>query len=121
MNPIRRELLNGLFVLVISCLLSVAFAAFQLNFNVQLWLLILIGIAIAVSGYVVFEITLRLMAASAESTRQREEEWLKRVGNPARLELGMGAGAAGMGTLVEAVNAMRPCSASPLMLSFSSL
>ena len=41
MNPIRRELLNGLFVLVVSCLLSVAFAAFQVNFNVQLWVLIL--------------------------------------------------------------------------------
>jgi hypothetical protein len=120
MNPIRRELLNGLFVLVVASLLSVAFAEFQLNFNVQLWVLILIGIAIAVSGYVVFEITLRLMAASAESTRQREEEWLKRVGNPARLELGMGAGAAGTGMLVEAVNTMRPGSDLTLMLHLSS-
>src|SRR5438445_3100096 len=120
MNPIRRELLNGLFVLVVASLLSVAFAEFQLNFNVQLWVLILIGIAIAVSGYVVFEITLRLMAASAESTRQREEEWLKRVGNPARLELGMGAGDAGTGTLVEAVKAIRPGSDLTLMLHLSS-
>ncbi len=120
MNPIRRELLNGLFVLVIASLLSVAFAEFQLNFDAQLWVLILIGIAIAVSGYIVFEITLRLMAASAESTRKREEEWLKRVGNPARLELGMGAGAAGMGMLVEAVNAMRPGSDLTLMLHLSS-
>src|SRR5216683_1356177 len=120
MNPIRRELLNGLFVLVIASLLSVAFAEFQLNFDVHLWLLILMGIAIAVSGYVVFEITLGLTAASAESTRKREEEWLKRVGNPARLELGMGAGAAGMGMLVEAVNAMRPGSDLTLMLHLSS-
>jgi hypothetical protein len=108
MTPIRRELLNGLFVLVVASLLSVAFAEFQLNFDVQLWVLILIGIAIAVSGYVVFEITLRLMAASADSTRLREEEWLKRVGNPARLELSVGPGTAGTAMLVEAVKAMTP-------------
>src|SRR5712692_7144920 len=110
MNPIRREMLNGLFVLVVASLLSVAFAEFQLNFDAQLWVLILMGIAIAVSGYVVFEITLGSMAASAESTRRREEEWLKRVGTPARLELGMGGttGTAGMATLVETINAMRP-------------
>jgi hypothetical protein len=52
MNPIRRELLDGLFVLVVASLLSVAFEAFQVNFNILLWMLILIGVAIALSGYV---------------------------------------------------------------------
>ena len=83
MNPIRRELLNGLLVLVVASLLSVAFSAFQVSFNALLWVLILMGIAIAVSGYVVFEIALGYMA----STEDREKEWLKRVGTPARLEL----------------------------------
>ena len=94
MRPVRRELLNGLFVLVLASLISAAFEAFHVNFNVQLWVLIVIGVAIAVSGYVVFEIALGHMAstenrerAEAESTRPREEEWLKRVGTPARLEL----------------------------------
>jgi len=36
MNPIRRELLNGVFVLVVASLMSAAFAAFQLSLNVQL-------------------------------------------------------------------------------------
>jgi len=31
MNPIRREIINGLFVLVISTLLSAGFAAFQVS------------------------------------------------------------------------------------------
>ena len=121
MNPIRREILNGVFVLVVGCLMSAAVAAFQLSFNLQLWVWILIGIAIAVSGYVVFEITLRSMAASVESTRQREEEWLKRVGNPARLEMGMGgpAGNAGMAMLLEAVKAIRPGSDLTIMLYIS--
>ena len=98
MNPIKRELLNGLFVLVLASLMSAAFAAFQVTFNVQLWVLILIGIGIAVSGYVVFEITLRSMTAWVESTQRREEEWLTRVGKPARFELGMGGtgGVAGL-------------------------
>src|SRR5215472_6993900 len=123
MNPIKRELLNGLFVLVVASLLSAAFAAFQVTFNVQLWVLILIGIGIAVSGYVVFEITLRFMAASVESTRQREEEWLKRVGNPARLELGVGgtAGMAGVAMLVDAVKAMRTGSDLTITLYLGSL
>jgi hypothetical protein len=110
MSPLRRELLNGVFVLVVASLMSAAFAAFQITFNVQLWVLILIGIGIAVSGYVIFEITLRFMAASVESTRHRQEEWLKREGNPARLELGMGgaAGMAGVSMIVEAVKAVRP-------------
>jgi len=120
MSPIRRELLSGLFVLVVASLLSVAFAAFQVHFDVQLWVLILIGIAIAISGYVVFEITLRLMAASAESTRQREEEWLKRVGTPARLELGLGLDSAGTAMFVEAIKNMRPGSDLTIMLYVSS-
>jgi len=90
MNPIRRELLNGLFVLVVASLLSAALAAFQLGFNVQLFVWIVIGIGIAVSGYVVFEFLLsaedrelRFMA----STEEREKQSLKRVGTPARLAM----------------------------------
>ena len=107
MNPIRRELLNGLFVLVVASLMSAAFEAFQVSFNVQLWVWIVIGVAIAVSGYVVFEITLGYMASTAESTRQREEEWLKRVGNPARLELNREGKPAGIAAAVEALKTMR--------------
>jgi len=55
MRPVRRELLNGLFVLVLASLIHAAFEAFHLNFDVHLWALIMMGIAIAVSGYVVFE------------------------------------------------------------------
>src|SRR5260370_36229112 len=120
MNPIRRELLNGLFVLVVASLMSTAVAAFQVSFNIQLWVWIVIGIAIAVGFYVVFEITLGLMAASAESTRRREGEWLKRVGNPARLELGVGPGTAGSAMQVDAVKAMRPGSDLTIMLYVSS-
>jgi len=104
MSPLRRELLNGVFVLVVASLLSAAFAAFQISFNIQLWVLILIGIGIAVSGYVMFEITLRFMAASVESTRHREEEWLKRVGNPARLELASAA----ITLVIDSLKTMRP-------------
>src|SRR5260370_3058481 len=103
MNPIRREVLNGLFVLVISTLLSAAIAAVEIKFNLQVCALIVMAAAIAVSGYVVFEIAVRSSAATAESTRQREEEWLKRVGNPARLEVGMYAGSAGFGLVLEAL------------------
>ena len=119
MNPIRRELLNGLLVLVVASLLSVAFAALQLTFNVQLWVSILTGIAVAVSGYVVFEIALRAMA----STEEREKEWLKRVGNPARLELGMsrgGADPAGTPSVVESIKAMRPGTDLTLMVYYGS-
>jgi hypothetical protein len=49
MNSIRRELLNGVFVLVVANLLSAAFAAFQISFNLQLWVLILMAMAIAVA------------------------------------------------------------------------
>ena len=122
MNPIKRELLNGLFVLVLASLMSAAFAAFQISFNLQLWVLILIGIGIAISGYVGFEITLRFMATSMESTRHREEEWLTRVGKPARLELGMGgtAGIAGFAMLVDAVKAMRTGSDLTMMICIGS-
>ena len=96
MNPIRRELLNGLLVLVVASLLSVAFSAFQVSFNALLLVLILIGIAIAVSGYIVFEIALGYMA----STEDREKEWLKRVGNPARLELSVGRATPGTAMLI---------------------
>jgi hypothetical protein len=68
MNPIRRELLNGVFVLVLASLMSAAFAAFQVSFNLQLWILILIGAGVAVGFYVVFDLTLRYVA----STEARE-------------------------------------------------
>jgi hypothetical protein len=45
-NPIRRELLNGLFVLAVASLLSAAFSAFEVSFNALLWVPILMGIAI---------------------------------------------------------------------------
>jgi hypothetical protein len=90
MKPFRRELLNGLFVLVLASLIHAAFEAFHVNFDVQVWALIVMGVAIAVSGYVVFEFARsgeERERAWTESTRQREEEWLKRVGTPARLDL----------------------------------
>jgi hypothetical protein len=37
MNSVRREVLSGLFVIVLSTLLSAAIAAFQLKFNLQDW------------------------------------------------------------------------------------
>jgi len=114
MNPVRRELLNGLFVLVVSCLLSAAFAAFQVSFNIQLWVWIVIGVGIAVGFYVMFEVALGHMASS----ETREQEWLKRVGNPARLELGGVPGTTPM--LVEAVKAMRPGSDLTIMLHLTS-
>lgn len=89
MKPFRRELLNGLFVLVLASLIHAAFEAFHVNFDVQVWALIVMGVAIAVSGYVVFEFARSgegRERAWTESTRQREEEWLKRVGTPARLD-----------------------------------
>ena len=120
MSPIRRELLNGLFVLVLASLISAAFEAFHVNFNVQLWVLIVTGIAIAVGGYVVFELTLSAEArekASKESTRLREEEWLKRVGNPARLELGLGGGTTSTTvTAIEALKTLRPGSDFTIMI-----
>ena len=126
MNRIRRELLNGLLVLVIASLLSVAFSAFQVSFNALIWVLILMGIAIAVSGYILFEITLGVITSAedrekalAEAMRRREEEWLKRVGNPARLELGVGPDTAGTAMRVEAIKNMRPGSDLTIMLYIS--
>jgi hypothetical protein len=118
MNPIRREVLNGLFVLVISTLLSAAIAAFEIKFNLQLWVLIVIGVAVAVSGYVTFEIALGYMSSTAESTRQREEEWLKRVGTPARLELNREGEPVVLLALAEAVKAMSPGSDFTVMYYF---
>ena len=108
MNPIRREVLNGLFVLVISTLLSAAIAAFEIKFNLQVWLLIVMAVAIALIGYVMFELTLRYMASTAESMRQREDEWLRRVGTPARLELNREGDAADVAAVAQAVEAMKP-------------
>jgi hypothetical protein len=137
-KPIRRELLNGLFVLVLASLIHAAFEAFHLNFDVQLWALIVMGVAIAVSGYVVFEIALGFMAstesrdlafmaatqdrerAEVESTRQREEEWLKRVGTPARLELNLGEAGVGLASVLEVLKAMSPGSDFTIMLYYGS-
>src|SRR5215469_10628513 len=109
MSPIRREVINGLLVLVVASLLSVAFSAFQVSFNALLWVLILMGIAIAVSGYILFEITLGVITSAedrekalAEGMQRREEEWLKRVGTPARLVYGQDGQAVPMG-FVEAI------------------
>lgn len=98
MKPLRRELVNGLFVLVVGSLISTSFEAFHVKFDLHLWALIMMGLAIAISGYVVFEIALGFMA----STEQREEEWLKRVGTPARLDLTT------FDTVIEIVKAMSP-------------
>ena len=66
--------MSGLIVLVVASLLSAAFEAIQIEFNLQLWVLILLAIAIAVSGYVTFEMALGYMASSED----REKEWLCR-------------------------------------------
>jgi hypothetical protein len=121
MNPIRRELLNGLFVLVVASLLSAGLAAFQVEFNLQLWALILTGAAIAVSGYIVFDFVLSTEArekALAEAMRLREEQWLKRVGTPARLELGMTYGGPALRLQIDAVKALKPGSDLTIMLYF---
>lgn len=100
MSPIRRELLNGLLVLVVASLLSVAFSALQVNFNAQLWVLILLSTAVAVSGYVIFEFVL--------SAEKRETEWLQRVGTPARFEMNREGAPSGADAIREAVKTMRP-------------
>lgn len=100
MNPLRRELLNGVFVLVVASLMSAAFAAFQVSINVQLWVLILMAIAIAVGGYVVFEFVL--------SSERRETDFLKRIGTPARLEMNLEGTPAGANATFEALSALRP-------------
>jgi hypothetical protein len=63
MSPLRRELLNGVFVLVLASLMS---AAFQVSFKVQLWVLIRISIGIALSAYVTFAISMGYMSSSVE-------------------------------------------------------
>src|SRR5579859_5123806 len=102
MKPIRRELLNGLFVLVLASLIHAAFEAFHLTFDVHLWALIVMGVAIAVGGYVVLEFVL--------SADEREKEWLKRVGTPALLDLNASGNglSAGVNAAVRAVKAMSP-------------
>lgn len=104
MNPLRRELLNGLLVLVVASLLSVAFSAFQVSFNPQLWVQILMAIAIAVGGYILFEITLGVI----KSAEDREVEWLKRVGTPARFEVGPQLGGKGGLALQDAIRTITP-------------
>ncbi len=51
--------------------------------------------------------------ASAEN---RENEWLKRVGNPARLELGLTGESAGTDMIVETIKTLRPGSDLTIML-----
>src|SRR5271167_1568818 len=117
MNLIRREVLNGLFVLVISTLLSAAIAAFGIKFNLQVWLLIVIGVAVAVSGYVMFEIAL----GAITSGEDREKEWLKRVGTPARLEFNTDVESTrSLVAVGEAVKAMSPGSDYTTMYYFGS-
>jgi len=86
-------------MLVVASLMSAAVAAFQVNFNVQLWVLIVM-VAIAVRGYVVFEFVL--------SAEDREKEWLKRVGTPARLELNREGEVAALFAIAEAVKIISP-------------
>src|SRR5215831_5291642 len=105
MSPIRREVINGLLVLVLSTLLSAAIGAFGLKFNLLVWVLIIMAAASAILGYVVFKFLL--------SSEQRETEWLRRVGTPARLELGLG-----LPTTIEAVGAMKPGSDLTVVLYF---
>ena len=107
MNPIRRELLNGLFVLVVASLMSTGVAAFQIEFNLQLWTLIVMAVAIAVGGYVVFEFVMS-NEEGLKKTEQRELEWLKRVGTPARLELNREGEPVVLRALAEAVKALSP-------------
>jgi hypothetical protein len=102
-------------VLVVASLLSAAFAAFQVEVNLQLWVLMVIGVGVAVSGYVMFDLTLRYMASTedrekalAEAMRLREEEWLKRIGTPARLELNFEGEPAAALAAVKIVRAMKP-------------
>lgn len=110
--------MNGLFVLVVASLMSTGVAAFQVNFNLQLWVWILIGVSIALGFYVVFELTLGFMASTAESTRRREEEWLKRVGNPARLALDLTHTGAAIGLQIDTVKALKTGSDLTIMLYF---
>jgi len=104
MKPLRRELLNGVLVLVVASLLSVAFSAFQVSFNPQLWVLILMALAIAVSGYILFEFTLGVIA----SAEDRVKEWLKRVGTPARIELNREGEPAGLVAVGDALKIIKP-------------
>lgn len=94
MNSIGRELLNGPSVLMVASLLSVAFSAFQVTFNAQFSVLILKGIGVALGGDILFDITLGVITSAegreralAEAMQHWGEEWLKRVGNPASLDL----------------------------------
>jgi len=69
----------------------------------------MMGTAIAVSGYVVLEFVLSAderERAWAESTRRREEEWLKRVGTPARLDLRFSGSDRDLSPYAEAVKSM---------------
>ena len=108
MKPIRREIVE---MLVVASLMSAAVAAFQVNFNVQLWVLIVM-VAIAVRGYVVFEFVL--------SAEDREKEWLKRVGTPARLELNREGEVAALFAIAEAVKTISPGGDYTVMYYFGS-
>ena len=112
MKPFRRELINGLFVIVVGSLISTAFEAFYVNFDLHLWALIVVGVAVAVSGYAMLTVGLGYMASS----EVREEEWLKRVGTPARLDFSNpGDGTTAVGSAIEAVKQMKPGSDFTLM------
>jgi len=100
MSPIRREVINGLLVLILSTLLGAAIAAFGLKFNLLVWVLIIMTAAMAVLGYVVFKFLL--------SSEERETEWLKRIGTPARFEVGPQWGGKGGQALRDAVMTISP-------------
>jgi hypothetical protein len=117
MNPIRRELLNGLFVLVLASLMSAAFEAFEVEFNLLFWALILMGAAMAVGGYAVFE-SIRTNETGLKRAEERELEWLRRVGNPARLELGLTGPSGATALMIDAVKALKVGSDLSMMLYF---
>ena len=89
MSKLKRELLNILFIGAGASLIHAAYEAANAKFNPLVWAVIVMGIAVALGGYVVFEymVTAEERAEEAtKSTAAREDEWLKRVGTPARLE-----------------------------------
>jgi hypothetical protein len=89
MPKLKRELLNILFIGAGASLIHAAFEAAHVKFDLDAWAAIVMGIAVALSGYVVFEYletTERRAAEWQRSAAERETEWLSRVGTPARLD-----------------------------------
>ncbi len=78
MKRFQRELINGLFVLIVGSLMSAAFEAFHVEFNIIAWSLIILGLAVATSAHATFSATLGFMS----SAEDREQEWLRRASAP---------------------------------------